>query len=108
MKRSRHREASSVPTTGSGRLPQPESSRGEGMVWGALVLATTVAVVQFFAGLAGFAERTPRWSDRVQGLRPAFVRHLLRAPAVPVLAPDASGGRTTATEAVPAVESPAG
>ena len=108
MKSSTHREAGSAPATASPRLPRPETPRGEGMVWGALVLATTVAVFQFFASLAGFAERAPRWSDRVQGLSPTFVRRLLPTPAAPLPAPDASSNRTVAADGVPPAVSPAG
>lgn len=108
MRTTGQQEAASVPTGASSRLPWPETPRAEGMVWAALAVATTFAVLQFLASLAGFAERAPRMSDQVQGLSPAFVRHLLPSAPGPGSLPVGSVQRGVVAEALPEAVSPAG
>jgi len=58
-------------------LPRPESGGMEIRLMGLLCVATIVAVLQFFAGLARFSERAPDLAARVNGLNPALVQRVL-------------------------------
>lgn len=77
IRKSLARRAGPESGAGKGRLPRVERDRVEPAVWGVLALATTVAVVQFFAGMARFAERAPGLAGQFRGLRPAFVQQLM-------------------------------
>lgn len=100
----------------SPRLPSPDRERAESLVWGALAVATTFAVVILFASLAQFAGRTSTWAGRVTGLRPDLVHHLLAGTTTNPPSPagwgaiEAAGVGTAAssTSLVPRRATPAG
>lgn len=52
-----------------------------------LCLAAAVAVFQFFAGMASFAERAPNLAGSFGTFRPEFVQHLYAAHPITNAAP---------------------
>ncbi|MCC7376124.1 MAG: hypothetical protein IT581_15810 [Verrucomicrobiales bacterium] len=60
-------------------LPRPEKAGSETAILSILCLVAAVAVFQFFAGMASFAERAPNLADRFGTFRPEFVEHLYAA-----------------------------
>lgn len=82
-------------------LPRPEEGTTENALMVALCLTAVIAVIQFFAGLATFAERAPALAGSIDGFRPEFVHHLFAITQTNNAAPTVLAPSTASSTALP-------